>query len=94
MITSFHAPGGYGIRLDSHVYSGYSIPPYYDSLIGKLITYGANREEAIDRMRSALDEMIVEGVHTTIPFHRALMRDERFRAGQFDTHFLSSRINC
>jgi acetyl-CoA carboxylase biotin carboxylase subunit len=68
MITSFHAPGGYGIRLDSHVYSGYSIPPYYDSLIGKLITYGANREEAIDRMRSALDEMIVEGVHTTIPF--------------------------
>ncbi|MEO6940204.1 MAG: acetyl-CoA carboxylase biotin carboxylase subunit [Candidatus Kapaibacterium sp.] len=90
MITSFHAPGGYGIRLDSHVYSGYSIPPYYDSLIGKLITYGANREEAIDRMRSALDEMIVEGVHTTIPFHRALMRDERFRAGQFDTHFLES----
>ncbi|HWF43578.1 MAG TPA: acetyl-CoA carboxylase biotin carboxylase subunit [Candidatus Kapabacteria bacterium] len=90
LITSFHAPGGYGVRLDSHVYSGYHIPPYYDSLIGKLITFGADRKEAIDRMQSSLDEMIVEGVKTTIPFHRALMRDERFRAGQFDTHFLET----
>jgi acetyl-CoA carboxylase biotin carboxylase subunit len=89
-ITSFHAPGGYGVRLDSHVYSGYVIPPYYDSLVGKLITFGADRNEAIDRMQSALDEMIVEGIHTTIPFHRTLMRDERFRAGQFDTHFLET----
>ncbi|MFI5263074.1 MAG: acetyl-CoA carboxylase biotin carboxylase subunit [Candidatus Kapaibacterium sp.] len=90
VIKSFHAPGGYGIRLDSHAYSGYAIPPYYDSLVGKLIAYGADREEAIDRMQSALDEFIIEGIHTTIPFHKALMRDERFRAGEFDTHFLES----
>ena len=89
-ITSFHAPGGYGVRLDSHVYTGYSIPPYYDSLIGKLIAFGANRDEAIDRMRSALDELTIEGIATTIPFHRALMRNDRFRAGDFDTHFLDS----
>ena len=89
-ITSFHAPGGYGVRLDSHAYSGYHIPPYYDSMIGKLITFGADRAEAIDRMQSSLDEMIVEGVKTTIPFHRALMRDERFRKGEFDTHFLET----
>jgi acetyl-CoA carboxylase biotin carboxylase subunit len=90
VIKSFHAPGGYGIRLDSHAYSGYAIPPYYDSLVGKLIAYGADREEAIDRMQSALDEFIIEGIHTTIPFHKALMRDDRFRAGDFDTHFLES----
>ncbi len=90
MITSFHAPGGYGVRLDSHVYAGYMIPPYYDSLVGKLITFGSDRKEAIDRMQSSLDEMIVEGIKTTIPFHRALMRNDRFRAGQFDTHFLET----
>lgn len=90
VIKSFHAPGGYGIRLDSHAYSGYAIPPYYDSLVGKLIAYGADRKEAIDRMQSALDEFIIEGIHTTIPFHKALMRDDRFRAGDFDTHFLES----
>ncbi len=90
MIKSFHAPGGYGVRLDSHVYSGYAIPPYYDSLIGKLITFGADRREAIDRMQSALEEFVIEGIHTTIPFHKALMRDERFRAGDFDTHFLET----
>jgi acetyl-CoA carboxylase biotin carboxylase subunit len=90
VITSFHAPGGYGVRLDSHVYSGYTIPPYYDSMIAKLIAFGSNRDEAIDRMRSALDEMIVEGVATTIPFHRALMRNDRFRAGDFDTHFIET----
>lgn len=90
MIKSFHAPGGYGIRLDSHVYSGYAIPPYYDSLVGKLIAFGADRKEAIDRMQSALEEFVIEGIHTTIPFHKALMRDERFRAGDFDTHFLET----
>ena len=90
MIKSFHAPGGYGIRLDSHVYSGYAIPPYYDSLVGKLIAFGADRTEAIDRMQSALEEFVIEGIHTTIPFHKALMRDERFRAGDFDTHFLET----
>ena len=90
VIKSFHAPGGYGIRLDSHAYSGYVIPPYYDSLVGKLIAYGADRTEAIDRMQSALEEFVIEGIHTTIPFHKALMRDERFRAGDFDTHFLET----
>jgi acetyl-CoA carboxylase biotin carboxylase subunit len=90
MIKSYHAPGGYGIRLDSHAYSGYVIPPYYDSLVGKLIAYGADRQEAIDRMQSALEEFIIEGIHTTIPFHKTLMRDKRFRAGDFDTHFLES----
>jgi acetyl-CoA carboxylase biotin carboxylase subunit len=90
VITSFHAPGGYGIRLDSHAYNGYAIPPYYDSLVGKLITYGTDRDEAIDRMRSALDEFVIEGIKTTIPFHRALMRDEQFRAGDFDTKFLET----
>jgi acetyl-CoA carboxylase biotin carboxylase subunit len=90
VIKSFHAPGGYGIRLDSHAYSGYVIPPYYDSLVGKLIAYGADRTEAIDRMQSALEEFVIEGIHTTIPFHKALMRDARFRAGDFDTHFLET----
>jgi acetyl-CoA carboxylase, biotin carboxylase subunit len=89
-ITSFHAPGGYGVRLDSHVYAGYQIPPYYDSLLGKLIAFGADRKEAIDRMQSSLDEMIVEGIKTTIPFHRALMRNDRFRAGEFDTSFIET----
>ncbi len=90
MITSFHAPGGYGVRLDTHAYAGYSIPPYYDSLVGKLIAWGSDRTEAIDRMKSALDEFVIEGIKTTIPFHRALMRDEQFRAGQFDTKFLET----
>jgi acetyl-CoA carboxylase biotin carboxylase subunit len=90
MITSFHAPGGFGVRLDSHVYAGYSIPPYYDSLVGKLICWGSDRTDAIDRMRSALDEFVIEGIKTTIPFHKALMRNERFRAGEFDTKFLET----
>lgn len=90
VITSFHAPGGYGVRLDSHAYGGYAIPPYYDSLVAKLICYGADREEAIDRMKSALDEFVIEGIKTTIPFHRAMMRNEQFRSGEFDTKFLET----
>ncbi len=89
-ITGFHTPGGYGVRVDSHAYVGYMIPPYYDSLIAKLITFGSNREETIDRMSRALEEFIVEGVATTIPFHIKVMKDERFRKGEFDTHFLDS----
>ena len=69
-ITLFHAPGGPGIRMDSHIYSGYNVPPYYDSLIGKLIAYGENRQTAIARMRNALDEIIVEGIKTNIPLHQ------------------------
>jgi len=89
-ITGFHTPGGYGVRVDSHAYVGYAIPPYYDSLIAKLIAFGSNRAEVIDRMSRALDEFVVEGVATTIPFHAKVMKDERFRKGEFDTHFLDS----
>lgn len=90
IITGFHTPGGYGVRVDSHAYVGYTIPPYYDSLIAKLVAFGSNREEAINRMARALEEFIVEGVATTIPFQMKVMKDERFRKGEFDTHFLDS----
>jgi len=89
-ITGFHVPGGYGVRVDSHGYAGYKIPPYYDSLIGKLVTFGSNRTEAIDRMCRALEEFVIEGIETTIPFDLKVMKDERFRKGDFDTHFLDS----
>ncbi len=89
-ISGFHCPGGYGVRVDSHAYVGYRIPPYYDSLLAKLIAFGATREETIDRMYRALEEFVVEGIATTIPFHMKVMKDERFRNGEFDTHFLDS----
>ena len=87
-ITTFHAPGGHGVRLDTHVYAGYTIPPYYDSMIAKLITTAQTREEAIDKMRRALDEFVIEGIKTTIPFHRALMDDENYIAGNYTTKFM------
>jgi acetyl-CoA carboxylase biotin carboxylase subunit len=87
-ITSFHVPGGMGVRVDTHAYAGYQIPPFYDSLIAKLIAYGHDRPEAIRRMRRALDEFIVEGVPTTIPFHKQVMADDNFIKGNFNTHFL------
>jgi acetyl-CoA carboxylase biotin carboxylase subunit len=87
-ITSFHLPGGYGVRVDTHCYSGYRIPPYYDSLIGKLIVYAPTREEAIQKMSGALEEFTIEGVHTTIPFHRTVMLDDRFRSGIYDTSYI------
>ncbi len=87
-ITTLHQPGGHGVRVDSHVYAGYVIPPYYDSMIGKLITVARTRNEAIDTMYRALSEYVVEGVKTTIPFHLQLMQDERFRSGDFNTKFL------
>jgi acetyl-CoA carboxylase biotin carboxylase subunit len=87
-ITDYHAPGGHGIRIDTHVYSGYMIPPFYDSMISKLITVAQTREEAITKMQRALDEYTIGGVKTTIPFHRQLMQDEKFRAGDFTTKFL------
>ncbi len=89
-ITVLHTPGGHGVRVDSHVYAGYVIPPYYDSMIGKLITVAQTREEAIDTMHRALSEYIIEGVKTTIPFHLQLMRNEDFRKGNFTTKFLES----
>lgn len=87
-ITVLHQPGGHGVRVDSHVYAGYVIPPYYDSMIGKLITVARTRQEAIDTMYRALSEYVIEGVKTTIPFHLQLMKDERFRSGNFNTKFI------
>ncbi|RKZ31441.1 acetyl-CoA carboxylase biotin carboxylase subunit [bacterium] len=87
-IESFHVPGGPGIRVDTHVYAGYVIPPYYDSMIAKLIVWGENRSEALSRMRRALKEFIIDGVKTTIPFHQKVMEDSRFTSGDFDTSFL------
>ena len=89
-ITSLNQPGGHGVRVDSHAYAGYVIPPYYDSMIGKLITVARTRNEAIDTMYRALSEYVVEGVKTTIPFHLQLMNDERFRSGDFNTKFLEN----
>ena len=87
-ISVLHQPGGHGVRVDSHVYAGYVIPPYYDSMIGKLITVAQTRQEAIATMYRALSEYVIEGVKTTIPFHLQLMQDERFRSGDFNTKFL------
>ena len=87
-ITNFHTPGGHGTRVDTHVYAGYSIPPFYDSLIAKLIVTAQTRDECIVKMKRALDEFIIEGIHTTIPFHRKLMDDEKFRSGRYSTSFL------
>ena len=87
-ITTLHAPGGHGVRLDTHVYSGYVIPPNYDSMIAKLITTAQTREEAIAKMRRALDEFVVEGVKTTIPFHLQLMDDPNYLAGNYTTKFM------
>jgi len=87
-ITSFHIPGGPGVRIDSHVYQRYKIPPFYDSLIAKLICYGKTRDEAIKRLNRALDEFIIEGVKTTIPFHKRLIARQEFVDADFDTGFL------
>ena len=87
-ITVLHQPGGHGVRIDSHVYAGYIIPPYYDSMIAKLIAVAQTREEAIGTMSRALSEYVIEGVKTTIPFHQQLMRNEDFRKGNFTTKFL------
>ena len=87
-ITTLHQPGGHGVRIDSHVYAGYLIPPYYDSMIAKLIAVAQTRQEAIDTMSRALSEYVIEGVKTTIPFHQQLMRNKDFRSGNFTTKFL------
>jgi acetyl-CoA carboxylase biotin carboxylase subunit len=89
-IINFHAPGGHGIRVDTHVYAGYMIPPYYDSMIAKLIAVAQTREEAIAKMSRALEEFVIEGVKTTIPFHQQLMKDKNFIAGNYTTKFLET----
>ncbi len=91
-ITAWHAPGGPGIRVDSHAYAGYFVPPHYDSMIGKLIAYGADREQALARMRIALSETVVEGIQTNIPLHRELFSDARFIEGGTSIHYLENRI--
>mgnify|MGYP001497055045 FL=1 len=88
LINNFHAPGGHGIRIDTHAYANYMIPPYYDSMIAKLITVAQSREEAISKMERALDEFIIEGIKTTIPFHKKLMRNKDFRKGNYTTKFM------
>lgn len=87
-IQTLFVPGGYGVRWDSHVYQGYTIPPFYDSMFAKLIAFGSDRDEAIDRMKRALLELTVEGIETSIPFHRTMMEEPRFREAQFSTDFL------
>jgi acetyl-CoA carboxylase, biotin carboxylase subunit len=91
-ITAWHAPGGPGVRVDSHAYAGYFVPPHYDSMIGKLICYGDNRSQAIARMRIALSEMVVEGILSNIPLHRELMLDEKFIQGGTSIHYLEKRL--
>ncbi len=91
-VELWHAPGGPGVRVDTHLYSGYNLPPYYDSMIGKLIAYGDNRESAIARMRTALSEMVVEGIKTNIPLHLEICQHGAFRAGGTDIHYLEKRL--
>ncbi len=91
-IQHFHAPGGNGVRVDSHLYSGYKVPPYYDSLVGKIICWGIDRDNAMERMHNALEEMVVEGIKTNIPLHRRLVRDAGFRNQQFTIHYLEKLL--
>jgi acetyl-CoA carboxylase biotin carboxylase subunit len=92
LVTTFHAPGGLGVRVDSHLYDGYTVPPFYDSLIAKIITYGETRDIALARMRQALDELVVEGIRTNTPLHRDLVRDQAFQAGGVSIHYLESKL--
>ncbi len=91
-ITAWHMPGGPGVRVDSHAYDGYFVPPNYDSMIGKIITYGATRDQAIARMRIALSEMVVDGISTNVPLHRELMMDANFVEGGTSIHYLEHRL--
>ena len=91
-VNTFHAPGGLGVRVDSHLYDGYTVPPFYDSLIAKIITFGESREVALARMRQALDELVIEGIRTNTPLHRDLVRDKAFQAGGVSIHYLESKL--
>lgn len=92
-IKYFHAPGGPGIRFDSHIYSGYSVPPYYDSMIGKLIAYGPDRETALNRLSNALDEIVIDGIKTNVPLHHDIIHDAGFRQGGVNIHYLEKKLN-
>ena len=91
-ITNWHAPGGFGVRVDSHVYVNYTVPPNYDSLIGKIIVYGNNREQSMSKMQVALSDTIVEGINTNISLHRELLNDENFISGNFSINFLEDKF--
>ncbi|CAM3538356.1 acetyl-CoA carboxylase biotin carboxylase subunit [Parendozoicomonas haliclonae] len=91
-ITQLHMPGGNGVRVDSHIYQGYSVPPFYDSMIGKLITWGPDRETALIRMRNALDELVIEGIRTNTPLHKELVRDANFMKGGVNIHYLTKKL--
>jgi len=91
-VTTFHAPGGPGIRVDSHLYDGYTVPPFYDSLIGKIISFGESRQVALARMRQALDELVVEGIRTNTALHRDLVQDRAFQSGGVSIHYLESKL--
>lgn len=91
-VSSYHAPGGFGVRVDSHLYTGYQVPPYYDSLIAKIITYGRDRDNALARMNNALDELIIEGIKTNTPLQKKLVNDAQFRAGGVNIHYLEKKL--
>ena len=91
-LTSYHPPGGPGIRVDSHAYNGYMVPPNYDSMIGKVIAYGGDRAQAFARMRIALSEMVIEGIQTNLPLHRLMMDDTNFMAGGTSIHYLEQKL--
>ena len=92
-ITEFHTPGGLGVRVDSALFAGYTVPPYYDSLVAKLIVHGGNREDCLLRLRRALDEMVISGVETTIPLHQRVIDDASFVAGDYDIHWLEKLVS-
>ena len=91
-IERYHPPGGPGIRVDTHIYGGYAVPPHYDSMIGKLISYGCNREVALARMRGALDEISITGINTNIELHKEIMNDPNFQAGGTNIHYLEKKL--
>jgi acetyl-CoA carboxylase biotin carboxylase subunit len=91
-ISLYHPPGGPGIRVDTHLYTGYTVPPYYDSMIGKLIAFGDDRDMALARMRTALTEIVVEGIKTNVPLHRDIISDGTFQAGGTNIHFLEQQL--
>ena len=94
VISALHFPGGYGVRVDSHVYQGYRVSPYYDSMIAKIIAWGKDREHALRRIRRALDETVVEGIRTNVPLHRWILEQEAFTTGRYDTHFLEKNLDA
>jgi acetyl-CoA carboxylase biotin carboxylase subunit len=92
-ITHYHAPGGPGIRIDSHIYSSYKVPPYYDSLIAKVIAYGEDRNIALAKMRNALEEMVIDGIKTNLPLHQDILRGSAFQKGGVNIHYLEQWLN-